>query len=260
MPLHLVPLALAGAGVALAKSLSSRGDQPEEPTVSNGNLDRLILDRFSGDGPCPWLNLAQDESFDGAILKASEGVGYAPSWFVEQWEAAHTAGVRFLGSYHFLRFDQTGASQAQTYLAQLRKVGFGSGNHFNPVVDFEQGGPTHANRSVGKSQALTALNSFMATVEQATGRPVILYGGSALRDWGITKADIPRFWKLWTARYSATLPATTYTSMGMSVSDLFAWQYCGDSESYLPGYPKTVDGFGKCDISAMQMSLTEACQ
>src|SRR6476659_2207120 len=145
MPLHLVPLALAGAGVALAKSLSTRPSSTEPDMTTPGSIDRLMLDRFPGDGPCPWLNLAQDSRFDGVILKSSEGTIYSPLWFVEQWHAAHDAGVRFLGSYHFLRFDQTGASQAQAYLAQLRKVGFGSGNHLNPIVDFEQGGPTHAN-------------------------------------------------------------------------------------------------------------------
>jgi hypothetical protein len=78
-----------------------------------------------------------------------------------------------------------------------------------------------------------------------TGSRVMLYGRGAMRDRAITShmgCDV-----VWNPSYTAKM--VTNGLQTWALEDIALWQYCGDNTSALPGYPHTVAGFNKIDIS-----------
>ncbi|HEX4450154.1 MAG TPA: hypothetical protein VH143_04735 [Kofleriaceae bacterium] len=95
----------------------------------------------------------------------------------------------------------------------------------------------------------------MGAIKDATGKQVVLYGGSMLRDLNIT--DHMGCQLLWVARYASTLPVDTYTSIGWTLDHVLGWQYCGDGAGSLSGYPMT-SPTGKVDISTVLLGGANA--
>ena len=215
--------------------------------------DPLLIDCYAGDlnGKPDWPTLvAAGPPWHGAIIKATEGVAYAPPWFGWNWNGIkQAAGARlgvdfFRGCYHYLHFALGGAAQAQYYVNFVNAAGGWDGGDLWPIVDVESAN----NAGCTKASVVGTTSDFVAEVKRLTGREVILYGGSLMYDLGIT--DRMGCAKLWLPRYTATLPANVYQRFGWSLADLFAWQYDGDGESYVAGYPAT-SPIGKVDISAV---------
>lgn len=221
-------------------------------------IDPLFVDVYQGDlgGRPDWDVLAKlGAPWHGAIVKATEGVTYAPDWFAHQWRALrNVAGERygadwFRGAYHFLKFDVDGAKQAEWYaLAVDRAGGWGVGDLW-PIVDVELGSERNANQRATGPQIVACVRAFAARIRELLGRDVVLYGNGAMRDRRITER-MDCDW-LWCPRYTAHLPAFVYERAGWSPDRLVWWQYGGDGSAQLAGYPAFPPGFGKCDVSAL---------
>ena len=225
-------------------------------------IDPLLVDVYEGDvhGSPNWSALAADPDVRGAIIKATEGVRYAPGWFARNWPEITRAGAKrqgwTRGCYHFLRFDLDGAKQADFYLATVEHAGGWSPTDLIPIVDVEMGGDRHPNHHASKQQVVDSTSAWIERVKQKSGCGVMLYGNGAMRDLGICDrmgAD----W-LWLPRYTAALPRAIYERAGWTVDRLALWQYCGDGVGKLAGYPTSIPGFGRVDISvAIERDLTK---
>lgn len=217
--------------------------------------DPLIVDVFAGDlnGRPDWAKLAAaGQPWAGAVIKATEGLHYAPSWFGDQWQAIRDAGgdrygdTWFRGCYHYLRFAQDATEQARYYCAAVERAGGWDHGDIMPIVDVERAN----NPGSTKQQVIDSVYEFVHEIGTLTGRDVLLYGGELLYSLGITERMGCA--GLWIARYAATLPANVYQRIGWDKPTM--WQYCGDGESYLAGYPHE-SPIGKVDISAVTAGL-----
>ncbi len=235
---------------------------PELPSAPKA-LQPLIVDLYEGDVAGRPVNipvLAADRRFNGIIVKATEGTYYRPPWFTDGWDGLK--GVRttqrtygedwFRGAYHFLKFNESGVDQADYYLSAVeRSGGWGIGD-FWPIVDVEAGGERNSNQDATPDQVQACVGSFAAAVRAKTGRKVMLYGNGIMRDLAIKSKMGCDY--LWLPRYTSTLPPFIYERAGWTQEDLVMWQYCGDGQGYLEGYPTSAPGVGRCDISVMVLN------
>ena len=223
-------------------------------------VDPLIVDCYELDlnGMPKWSLLASlGMPWCGGIVKATQGVGYSPGWFANNWRAIRIADeVRygetwFRGCYHYLKFNLPGAAQADYYLRAVTNAGGWSVGDLWPIVDVELGGDKDSNRNASKQQVIDCTSAFSRRVKAVTGRDIMLYGNGAMRDLGINDR-MGCSW-LWLPRYTETLPATIYERAGWTVEQLVAWQYSGDGVGVLPGYPMSPPGFGRVDTSVITL-------
>jgi len=222
------------------------------------HIDPLFVDVYSGDlhGTPNWtLLLSLGPPWHGAIVKATEGLSYAPHWFDVQWQTLRgAAGARyghdwFRGAYHFLKLLDDGARQAELYLRTVERAGGWDVGDLWPIVDVELGGERNSNRHATADQVVECTTRFAEVCRRELGRDVMLYGNGAMRDLGIR--DRMGCDYLWIPRYTPTLPEITYQRAGWRLDELVLWQYSGDGQAYLDGYPAFPPGFGKCDVSAL---------
>lgn len=247
------------------------------PESSKSRLDPVGIDIYEHDVAKPnWSKLYGDPRYSFAILKATEGLGYAPQWFIEQYvalgrvlagrvieDSASTPERKFLrGAYHYLKFNQRGRDQAHFYLNHVARANGTLDGHagnswrrgdLHPIVDVELGNERDSNRHASKAQVIDCTAEFAKTVTEETGRPVILYGNGAMRDLRI--CDKMGCTYLWIPRYTSLLPMWVYSRAGWEEEDLFAWQYCGDGVGFLKDrtgvpYP-TVSPIGPVDASVL---------
>lgn len=219
-------------------------------------VDNLIGDWYQGDGDPDWSLL--QPPFVGAIIKATEGTHYdGGAWFQRHWPAIQRESL-LRGCYHYVSFGESAEQQLDFFLRTVDRAG-GWGPNDLIAVDVERGGQ----RVPLTAQLVIDTTTTIARgIHEATGIPVILYGGELIRSLNIT--DHMGCSYLWTARYAATLPASSYTSMGWHLDELVMWQYCGKEtatrvESYLPGYPSTTP-CGPADISVLTMPVEKVRQ
>lgn len=216
-------------------------------------IDPLICDLYAGDlGGHPDLAAlaAAGAPWHGCILKATEGTYYTGGeWFRAGWrQVRDLGGFRygsswFRGAYHYLIFALDGGAQADYYLRAIDRAG-GWSSDLPPIVDVERAGQRS---TPTKAQVEDCVGAFASRIKSLTGRPTILYGGSLLRDLQI-ESHMGCSW-LWIARYASSLPPSAYQSIGWTLAETLLWQYCGDGESYLAGYPSW-SPMGRCDVSA----------
>ncbi len=218
----------------------------------------LIVDLYAGDlgGNPNWSLLAGlGAPWHGAIIKATEGIHYAPAWFKTNWRRIRSVaedryGMDFFrGAYHFLKFNVDGAAQADFYLACVAEAGGFAIGDLWPIVDVELGSETNSNQTATAQRIIDCTSAFAERIKRETGRKVVLYGNGAMRDRSIK--DKMACDLLWCARYTQTLPAEIYERAGWTTDELLLWQYSGDGVASLQGYPKSPPGFGKCDVSAL---------
>ena len=129
-----------------------------------------------------------------------------------------------------------------------------------PIVDVELGNdgkpdangkvrPRHPNWDASAQQIIDCTSAWAERVGAETGQQVMLYGNGAMRDKRI--ADRMGCDWLWIPRYTAALPRDMYERAGWDLPSVAMWQYCGDGTASLPGYPRSVPGFGAVDISVV---------
>ncbi len=82
-------------------------------------------------GTIEWDTLeAQGITF--AFLKATEGVDHCDTQFLENWNSGLSSGI-YIGAYHFYRFEDSGAEQAQHFIDTVPLAE----NTLPPVIDVE---------------------------------------------------------------------------------------------------------------------------
>jgi GH25 family lysozyme M1 (1,4-beta-N-acetylmuramidase) len=222
--------------------------------------DSLIVDAYEGDGRKDWAALAAaGDPWRGAILKATQGTYYSGgTWFSGQWRLVDLAGRHanrqashwIRGAYHYLDLRQDAVAQADHFLAVLTRAG-GARPFDVLAVDVERAGQRE---NISGAQVVDRVSAFARRVKDRTGKWLLLYGGSYLAELGIVDRMGCKY--LWTARYTETLPAVTYTRIGWDLASLAMWQYAGVAgnghvEAKLKGYPTTAPGCGAIDISAV---------
>jgi len=228
------------------------------PSADDPGQPYLFVDLYSGDdgrlagGKPDWATLAGTPSYVGAIIKAYDGVSFNDGgWFARHWPAIRDAGGDnygkrwFRGAYHFLEFMRDGAAQADAYLAAVDAAGGWDAGDILPIIDVEQGGATHPNRSASKQQVIDCATACADRIRAVTGRRVILYGRGAMRDLGITDkmgCDL-----VWNPAYTAQM--VIHGLEAFTLEDIVLWQYCGDGTAAIQSLPSTVPKFGPCDLS-----------
>lgn len=218
----------------------------------------LIVDTYAGDldGKTDIGKLiAAGPPWHGWMGKATQGTYYHDAkWFNPNWQRARAlAGDRygndwFRAAYHYLDLRVDPIAQADFFLRSIEDAGGWGPGDLWPCVDVERAGQR---ANIGAQQVIDAVSKWTYAVREKTGRKVVLYGGSYLRELGIQ--DHMGCSALWVARYTATLPVGTYASIGWALDELFGWQYCGDGTASLKGYP-AVSPIGKVDISAVTIA------
>lgn len=226
-------------------------------------IDPLLVDLFRGDGRTPEdlrrLALA-GAPWHGIILKATEGLYYHNDpWFPKMWRVAHGVddpriderlGVDWwVSAYHFLNVGQDAKAQAHSFLQEVARSGGWLRGTIYPVIDVENSENQPA--GVSGTQVVDRVEQWVEIVKAETGREVMLYAGHWLHELGVRTRMGCAY--LWYAAYTAHLQPQWYTAIGWDLASLFAWQYNGDGDGLLAGYPHLTP-LGPEDISAMTIA------
>jgi hypothetical protein len=202
-------------------------------------------------GLVPYQVITADPRFVGCILKATQGVQYAPAWFIREWPRAKAAGgsrygsTWFRGTYHFGMPTARGDVQADFCLNHLDKAGgFDPAGDMPIAWDLENS----SNTTWQSAQQIVDISSqFAERVRARTGRAPVLYAGALIRDLGIKHHM--GFGKLWT-------PHLDMSKAGWSLGEYCLWQYAGGKGFYNPayatlGYPTSLAGWGSTDMNVV---------
>lgn len=220
----------------------------------------LIVDIYAGDGDFNVEALVEaGPPWHGVMTKVSQGDYYnGGDWFRRMWPRIKNAGgVRsgvdwFRLGYHYFDVRIDPIKQADYYLKTIESAGgWGEGDLW-PCIDVERAGQRGA---ISASVVITKVKQWVERVRAKTGSDVVLYGGSWLRELGTRDRMGCKY--AWVARYTSTLPALTYTSIGFDLRSLFAWQYAGlNGDGSVDGSLKKcplITPAGKADISVVTL-------
>lgn len=223
--------------------------------------DALFTDVYPGDGVKDWAAyIAAGPPWHGAIFKLTQGLDYTyGAWALKQ-RAPFRASPRygrdlFDGFYHYLTFHQPGAAQADFFWSAMQGIGGEHAGTLWAMVDVERGGQ----RIQSPSRAVIddTTRAFAERYHKLSGRLPTLYGGELLRSAGVTdllgcgRSAIALYGDHLGARGEGTEAFLART--GMDLQHLLLWQYCGDGDAHLPGYPSQAPGCGKVDISVLTL-------
>lgn len=236
-------------------------------------IDPLLVDLYEPDGDKDWRAFfAVGMPWIGAVLKLSEGTSYTSGiWFERNLgDLINNAGNRlgvsaFHAAYHYLRFDVDGARQAEfAHARYLRAAQYLYGRAMTVAelpgrlplwLDVERG--SQASTSLTKAIVERVSGAFALRWAALTGQVPMLYGGALLRDLDIN--DRMGCSHSIVAAYGPELHGARETTAqflertGTDLTHLFAWQYCGDGQAQLAGYPRSAPGCGKIDISVLTL-------
>ncbi len=170
------------------------------------------LDVSHGQGAINW-NAVKADGFAFAYAKATEGLTYTDPDFASHWSAMKAAGV-IRGAYHFFRPQDSGAAQADAFLAQVGTLQPGD---LPPMLDWEvddcHGGSECASSDASISgcyaistQVQRALD-FIAEIESRTGITPIVYTYPAF--WNcLGNPSSASSYPLWQAAYPSSATTT----------------------------------------------------
>lgn len=168
-------------------------------------------DVYGGNGPVDWRAVAA-AGHRFAFVKASEGAKFTDKQFRDNWRGigalppapdGYPALLR--GAYHFARPGQDAAAQAAHFRDVVGELGVGD---LPPVVDLERGD------GLGSADALAWVLEFVAAVESAFSRRVVVYTGHWWRSSeGLGDPVVPQLADrpLWAARYGSSEPVVPRT-------------------------------------------------
>lgn len=151
------------------------------------------VDVYHEDDVNSWSQVL-NAGYQFAICKASQGLG-GDSAFVRYFEGAKAAGL-IVGGYHFLNYNESGASQARVFANMLKSAGFNSGD-LTPVLDWE-----YADGHDPTSSEIAIVRDALAEIQQLTGRNPMIYCSNYLPN-SIGNPAWFRAHPLWVARYGA---------------------------------------------------------
>jgi lysozyme len=138
---------------------------PETPDAAEFPVRGIDISRYQGE--IDWSVLSTEDHVQFAFIKATEGATYEDDLFLQNWEAAESAGV-FVGAYHFFRFESDGEAQAENFIATVPKLD----NTLPPVVDVEIYDET---LTMTAAEVRTELDEMLTLLEDYYGVKPILY-------------------------------------------------------------------------------------
>jgi GH25 family lysozyme M1 (1,4-beta-N-acetylmuramidase) len=236
----------------MTRALAALG---EVSVASSGPF--FIPDVYSHDlGDAPNFSaLAAQPRIVGCIIKATQGVSYAPAWFTNNWPRVRAAGGSrygtswFRGCYHYATPDASGTAQADFVVAALERAGGWNDNDIPPAWDFEDGAAKiWTGRGISKQQVIDTSSQFAERIKSRLGCTPILYTGATWRQYGITSSA--GFSQMWSSHLDKMAP------FGWPNTRYAMWQYAGDGKYYNPatavrGYPLSVPGWGATDMNVV---------
>jgi lysozyme len=131
--------------------------------------EHVGVDVSAHQGAIDWRRVATD-GIEFAYVKATEGADHADARFVRNWTRARRAGLR-LGAYHFFTLCRSGVDQAENFLGRVPD----DPDALAPALDLELAG--NCSQRPSRTTLRRDLDAFVARVESATGRRVVLYVG-----------------------------------------------------------------------------------
>lgn len=137
------------------------------PPLRDG--ERYGIDVSAHQGDIEWSRVAGD-GIEFAYIKATEGGDFVDTRFDQNWTGSHQTGIQ-RGAYHFFTLCTPGAVQASTFLATAAP----DPAALAPAVDLELAGNCRRRPELRVVEA--ELGSFLRMVENAWGRPVVMYVG-----------------------------------------------------------------------------------
>jgi lysozyme len=132
------------------------------------------IDVSGHQGDIDWNRVAR-AGISFAYIKATEGADFVDPKFKRNWTGAGAAGLP-RGSYHFFSLCSSGAAQAARFLGASPR----DPNALAPAIDLELRGNCHERPKLAIVER--ELADFLRSVEEATGRIVILYLGTDFAD------------------------------------------------------------------------------
>ena len=234
-----------------------------DPTTPFTEAPILLADIYAREGHPDWNTVVAAPDFSGVILKATDGVAYAPArdWFVPEWRSARKAAAArgsgfVLGAYHWLEIYDDPLQQAAYYCDVLAEAGWGTGD-LCPIVDLEFGSdgtrgaaPAHNYQAFQKKDRQRVIecttqfvNTVKSTLEKRLGHccNMVLYSGQVLLDLNIN--DRLGCDALWIAHYAVAAPHLgPYLDLGWTSEDIVMWQYSdGQPGSNATASPRLAD-------------------
>ncbi len=208
----LLVFGIAGGRRAYHIFMTSTGRQlPDVPDSAVYPVRGVDISYYQGN--IDWDVLcAQDISF--AFIKATEGVDHNDTQFLQSWESAAQADI-FVGAYHFYRFEDSGAQQAQNFMdtVPVRE------NTLPPVIDVELY-PSLENEP-DAADTRENLQEMLDILEQHYGVKPILYAA-------------PNTYRKYIRYFSAEYPVWISNYYYEPYLDWTFWQYTDDG--LLDGY------------------------
>lgn len=212
-----------------------------------------------------------DKEVIGCYVKCSEGLGWGirnEDWFRRCWpEIRRVGGDRygvdwFRGCYHFLRFQQDGAMQADYCLNLIEQAGGWGEGDLMLWVDVEEGGQGNwaggerleaitdpAKRARLANEVTRCTTAFVTRVKaRYPGMRVGIYGRGVFRDLQMVSC---RFSADGVANPAYTEHMPSMQAYGWPLEDVVEWQLCGDGVVYAKGFPSKIPGWGATDYSVV---------
>jgi hypothetical protein len=224
-------------------------------------LDPLFVDVYPGDGTKDWSAfIAAGPPWHGAIFKLTQGLDYEYSNWARLQRMAFTRSDRYArdlwdGFYHYLTLHQDGATQAERFWLYLERIGGERAGTLWGMVDVERGGQRIQNPS--RQLVVDTTQGFAERYRKLSGRGATLYGGELLRSvavggrMGCDRSAVALYGAELHGKGEST--STFLKRTGTDLEHLMLWQYDGDGEGKLPGYPLEAPGCGKVDISVLTL-------
>jgi len=225
--------------------------------------DKLFVDTYLGDRNAP-IEIAavktlinSGDPWCGLVHKITQGLYEWECDRINSFRSIITDhdryGVDFFdGYYHYLDLHQDWVAQADFFWSKMEKIGGEKKGTLWAMVDVERGGQGVIPTS---QQVFDGVGKWAERYHQLSGRLPTLYGGELLRSLGIHAPGAPinllGCGRNSIALYGPRLTIDVIAATGTDPAHLLFWQYDGDGEAYLAGYPREAPGFGKIDISAM---------
>ncbi|PWH07302.1 lysozyme [Brachybacterium endophyticum] len=176
-----------------------------------GQEENLGIDVSAHQEEIDWEKVRGD-GVGFAYIKATEGAGYTDPRLNANWRGARQNGVT-PGAYHYFTLCSPGAEQAEEFLRAVPP----SDDALPPALDLEFDGACENRPEVKEADA--QVDAFLEKVEEAWGRPVLLYSSVDWRnhyglgatedrpDWLFQDGKRPAQgdWALWQVRFDGSV-------------------------------------------------------
>ncbi len=164
----------------------------------------LGVDVYSGYGSINWSQVA-GAGYKFNYAKATEGVGYTDSWYLNYAVNSPAAGIK-TGAYHFARPDLNptlaGAVNEANYFLSVAQP-YITACQLPPALDLEG---SYLQSSFTSTQLTAWVQTWMNTVQTATGIKPVLYIGASTANYLNSSVNTYSLWIDYVSGSSTTPP------------------------------------------------------